>query len=39
MAEVDRHYSDPTLAALYDLDSGWGEDRQYFPISAAAPVS
>ena len=39
MAEVDRHYSDPALAALYDLDSGWGEDRQYFlDLAGVTPI-
>ncbi|MGR6469159.1 class I SAM-dependent methyltransferase [Rhizobium sp. PAMB 3182] len=39
MAEVDRHYSDPALAALYDLDSGWGADRQYFlDLAGVTPI-
>jgi SAM-dependent methyltransferase len=39
MAGLDRHYSDPTLAALYDLDSGWGEDRQYFlDLAGTKPI-
>lgn len=28
MAE-DRLYGDPALARLYDLDNGWGEDREF----------
>jgi SAM-dependent methyltransferase len=26
----DLHYEDPVLARLYDLDSGWSEDRDFY---------
>lgn len=26
----DLHYTEPRLAALYDMDSGWSEDRAYY---------
>ena len=28
--EIDQHYLNPLLVELYDLDSGWSEDRQYY---------
>ncbi len=33
----DNHYINPRLAALYDLDSGWGEDREFYLRLAGAP--
>ncbi len=27
---LDHHYRHPRLVALYDLDSGWSEDRDYY---------
>ncbi|MBT9547822.1 MAG: methyltransferase domain-containing protein [Candidatus Sericytochromatia bacterium] len=27
---LDNHYCDPRLVALYDLDSGWSADRDYY---------
>jgi SAM-dependent methyltransferase len=27
---LDAHYADPWLAQLYDVDSGWGPDRDYY---------
>ncbi|HMP50743.1 MAG TPA: class I SAM-dependent methyltransferase [Candidatus Melainabacteria bacterium] len=27
---TDQHYLNPLLVELYDLDSGWSEDRQYY---------
>jgi ubiquinone/menaquinone biosynthesis C-methylase UbiE len=27
---LDTHYRDPRLVALYDLDSGWSADRDYY---------
>jgi SAM-dependent methyltransferase len=33
----DNHYINPKLAALYDLDSGWSEDRDYYLSLAGQP--
>lgn len=33
---VDAHYTDPRLAALYDLDSGWSVDRDFYVELAGA---
>lgn len=30
MIQPDRHYTDPALADLYDIDSGWSVDRDYY---------
>jgi len=27
---IDEHYRDPVLASLYDLDSGWSVDRDFY---------
>ncbi len=27
---LDLHYTDPALAELYDLDSGWSVDREFY---------
>lgn len=35
---LDPHYTDPRLVALYDLDSGWGPDREFYRrLAGAAP--
>jgi|LakMenEpi03Aug12_release.lakeMendotaPanAssembly.Ray.scaffolds.fasta_scaffold322556_2 ubiquinone/menaquinone biosynthesis C-methylase UbiE len=34
---LDRHYEDENLAAIYDLDSGWSPDRQFYLDLASAP--
>jgi 2-polyprenyl-3-methyl-5-hydroxy-6-metoxy-1,4-benzoquinol methylase len=31
---ADLHYEEPLLAALYDLDSGWSEDRDFYLVLA-----
>ncbi|MFK4255705.1 methyltransferase domain-containing protein [Agrobacterium tumefaciens] len=31
----DLHYEHPALAALYDLDSGWSIDRDFYLGSAS----
>ncbi len=33
----DNHYINPKLAALYDLDSGWGVDRDFYLSLAHSP--
>lgn len=33
---VDNHYKDPELAALYNLDSGWNEERDFY-VQFAGP--
>ena len=33
----DLHYTDPILAAVYDLDSGWSEDRDFY-LTLAGPA-
>lgn len=33
----DLHYTDPILAAVYDLDSGWSEDRDFYLARAGPP--
>ncbi|MBS1992198.1 MAG: class I SAM-dependent methyltransferase [Cyanobacteria bacterium SZAS LIN-2] len=33
----DPHYEDPKLAELYDLDSGWSEDRDFYLALAGEP--
>lgn len=30
MTELDPHYTDPDMAELYDVDSGWSVDRDYY---------
>lgn len=35
---VDHHYENPRLAALYDLDSGWSADRDFY-MSLAGDIS
>jgi ubiquinone/menaquinone biosynthesis C-methylase UbiE len=30
LAEPDEHYINPRLAAVYDNESGWSEDRQFY---------
>ena len=35
---LDQHYTDPRLVALYDLDSGWSEDRDYYLALAQGTV-
>lgn len=32
----DNHYENPRLAAIYDLDSGWSEDRDFYLALAGA---
>ncbi len=35
---LDPHYTDPRLVALYDLECGWSEDRQfYLDLAGTAP--
>ena len=35
---LDTHYQNPRLVAIYDLDSGWSADRDfYLSLAAAAP--
>ncbi|GHC57446.1 class I SAM-dependent methyltransferase [Neogemmobacter tilapiae] len=37
---VDLHYADARLAAIYDLESGWSEDRDfYLSLAGASPIS
>lgn len=36
--ELDNHYQDPRLVALYDLDSGWSVDRDYYLALAQTPA-
>ena len=36
MCVVDNHYKDPELAALYNLDSGWSEERDFY-VKFASP--
>lgn len=37
---MDLHYSDPRLAAIYDLESGWSEDRDfYLALAGEKPLS
>lgn len=28
--EIDSHYTNPKLTKLYDLDSGWSKDREFY---------
>ena len=36
---ADAHYELPELAALYDIDSGWSDDRDfYLKLAGAAPI-
>lgn len=37
MPALDLHYIDPRLVALYDLDSGWSSDRDYYFAQATTP--
>lgn len=34
---VDQHYEDPKLARLYDLDSGWSIDRDFYASLPKGP--
>ena len=34
---LDQHYVNPRLVELYDLDSGWSEDRDYYLSLADGP--
>ena len=37
---ADAHYELPELAALYDLESGWSEDREfYLELAGARPIA
>lgn len=37
---IDEHYQNSRLAALYDLDSGWSADREfYFRLAGDTPLS
>lgn len=33
----DLHYEDPLLSVLYDLDSGWSVDRDFY-LALAGPA-
>lgn len=36
---IDEHYQNSRLAALYDLDSGWSQDREfYFRLAGEMPM-
>ncbi len=34
---LDEHYVNPALAELYDIDSGWSKDREFYLNLAAPP--
>lgn len=34
---VDNHYENPRLAEIYDLDSGWSADREFYLSLAGTP--
>lgn len=36
---IDEHYINPRLAAVYDIESGWSEDRQfYLDLAGDTPI-
>ena len=40
MVAIDEHFANPRLAALYDITSGWGVDRDYYlSLAGTSPIT